>query len=80
MFPLTRKSISIQEVEGSHTFTDPSAAVEDHETEEDSGPQPNGKKEAESSAEEDVGMSGEVGDIDLSLGNIMWFANVVEIY
>ena len=33
--------------------------VEDHETEEDSGPKPNGDKKAKPSAEEDMGMLGE---------------------
>ena len=36
----------------------------DQETGEDSGPKPNGEKEAESSTEEDVGITGEVGDVD----------------
>ena len=45
-----------RKLKGSHTFTAQSAVVEDHETEEDSVPKPNGEKEAESSAEEDVGM------------------------
>ena len=44
--------------------------VEDHDTEEDSGPKPDGKEEAESSPEEDVGMIGEVGNVDPSLGYI----------
>ena len=34
------------------------------------------EKETESSAEEDVGTTGEVGDVDPSLGFVMWFANV----
>ena len=50
----------------------------DQETEEDSDPKPNGEKETESSAEEDVGMSGEVCNIDPSLGYITWFG--VELY
>ena len=54
--------------------------VEDHETEEDSGQKPNGEKEAESSAEEDTGMSGEVDGTDQSLGYIVQFANAVELY
>ena len=45
--------------------------VGDQETEEDSGPKPDGEKEAKSSAEEDVGMSGEVGSTDQSLGYIV---------
>ena len=62
--------MSIQEV----------AAVEDHETEEDPGPKPNGEKQAKSSAEEGMGTLGKVGDVDLSLGYIMQFANAVELY
>ena len=67
-------------MKGNCTFTAPSAAVEDHETGEDSGPKPNEEKEAESSAEEDMGTTGKVGDVDLSLGYITWFANAVELY
>ena len=54
--------------------------VEDHEMEEDSGPKPIEEEEAESPAEEDVGMTVEVGDVDPSLGYIMQFVNVVELY
>ena len=45
-----------RKLKGSHTFTAWSTVVEDHETEEDSGPKPNGEKKAESWAEEDVEM------------------------
>ena len=69
-----------KKLKGNCTFTAQSIAVEDCETEEDSGPKPNGEKEAQSSAEEDAGMTGEVGDIDPSLGYIVQFANVVELY
>ena len=48
--------------------------------EEDSGPKPDGEKEAESSAEEDAGTTGEIGNVDPLLGYITWFANVVEVY
>ena len=44
-----------RKLKGSHTFTVQSAAVEHHETEEDSGPKPDGEKEAESYAEQDTG-------------------------
>ena len=57
------------------TFTACSAAVEDHETEKDSGPKPDREKEGKFSAKEDVGMMGEAGDVDLLLGYIiqpMW--------
>ena len=54
--------------------------MEDCETEEDSGPKPDRKKEAETSAEEDTGMTGEVGNVDPSLGYIMQFANMVKLY
>ena len=57
-----------------------SAAVEDCESEEDSDPKPNGEKDARSSAEKDMGISGEVGGTDKSLGYIIWFANAVELY
>ena len=53
--------------------------VQDHETEEDSGPKPDGEKEAETSAEEDAGTLGKVGNADPSLGYIMWLANKVEL-
>ena len=65
---------------GNHTFTAQSAAVEDHKTEEDSDPKCDGEKEAESSAEEDAGMTGEVSNVDPSLGYVMWFASAVELY
>ena len=54
--------------------------MEDHEAEEDSGPKPNGEKEVKSSDEEDVGMTGEVGNVDLPLSYITCFTNVVELY
>ena len=69
-----------RKLKGSHTFTAQSAAVEDPETEEVSGPKPDGDKEAKCSAEEDTGMSGEVGSIDQSLGYIVQVANAVELY
>ena len=62
-------------LKGNHTFTAWSTVVENHETEEDSDPKPNGEKHTESSAEEDVGTLGTVGDADLSLGYI-----AVELY
>ena len=65
---------------GNHNFTAKLVAVEDHETVEDSGPKSNGEKKADSSGEENAGMSGEAGDIDPSLGYITWFANVIELY
>ena len=61
------------------TFTAQSAAVEDCETEEDSGTKPEGEKGAESSAEEDTGASGKVGSTDQSLGYIIQFTNAVEL-
>ena len=67
-------------MKGNHTLTAQSTAVEDHETQEDSGPKPNEEKEAESPNEEDMGMTGEVSDVDPLLGYIVWFANVVELY
>ena len=69
-----------RKLKGNHTFTTQSAAVEDCETEVDSSPKPNGEKEAESPAEEDAGTTGEVGNVDTSLGYITLFANVVKLY
>ena len=69
-----------RKLEASHTFTAQSAVVEDNETGEDSGPKPNVEKEAVSSTEEDVGMSGKVGGADQSLGNIVQLASAVELY
>ena len=69
-----------RKLKSSHTFTAQSATVADCKTEEDSGPKPSGEKEVESSAEEDVGITGEVGDVDPSLGFVMQFANVVALY
>ena len=62
------------------TFTAQSTVVEDHETEEDSGPKPNEEKEAKYPAEGDVGMTGKVSDVNPLLGYITWFDNVVELY
>ena len=54
--------------------------VEDCEAEKDSGPKPNGEKEAKSSAEEDTGLPDEVSDVDPSLGYIAQFTNALELY
>ena len=69
-----------RKLKGSHTFTAQLAVVEDHEAEEDSGPKPNGEEEAESSAEEDIGPAGDVGNVDQLLGYITEFTNAVELY
>ena len=69
-----------RKLKGSHTFTAQSAVIEDHETEEDLGSKPDGKKEAESSAEEDVGMSGEVDDTDHVIKLYCLVANAIELY
>ena len=45
-------SFPSRKLKGSHTITVQSAVVEDHETEEDSGPNPDREKEAKSPAEE----------------------------
>ena len=60
-----------RKLKGSCTFTTQSAAVEDKEAEEGSGLKLNAKQEAKSSAEEDTGLSGEVGDVDQLLGYIV---------
>ena len=70
---------SSRKLKDSCTFTAQFSVVEDYETEEDSGPKPNGEKEAESSAKEDTGLSGEVDIADQSLGYISQFANAVEL-
>ena len=62
-----------QKLKGNHTFTAWPAAIEDHKTEEDSGPKPDREKEYE-------GTTGDVGDVNPSLGHITQFANVVELY
>ena len=54
--------------------------VEDHETEEDSDLKPDGEKETESSAQEDMAMSGDFGMADQLLGYIVQFTNAVELY
>ena len=69
-----------RKLKGSCTFTAQSAMVEGHETEEDSGPKPDWEKEAKSSAEEDIGLSGKVGSTDQSLNYIVQFTNAVEQY
>ena len=64
-----------RKLKGNCTFTAQSAVVEDHETEQDASPKPSWEKETESSAEEGVGVSGEVGDVDpltTSCGLPMW--------
>ena len=68
-----------RKLKGNCTFTAWCAAVEDNEMEEDSGPK-HDEKETESPAEEDVGMTGEISDVNLSLGYIVWFANAVVLY
>ena len=69
-----------RKLKGSCTFTAQSVVADDRETEEDSGPKPNREMEAESSAEVDMGMLVEIGDVDPFLGYIMWFAIAVELY
>ena len=69
-----------RKLKGNHTFTAWSIAVEDNKTEEDSGPKPNGEKEAEPSAEENMGMTGKVSNVDPSLGFVTQFANTLELY
>ena len=69
-----------RKLKGSCTFTAWTSVEENHETEEDLGPKPNGKKDTRSSAEEDVGMLGKVGNADWPLGYITWFASAVELY
>ena len=69
-----------RKLKSNHTFTAWSVAVEDHETEKDSGPKHKGEKEAKSSAEEDAGMTGEVGEVHPLLGYITQFANAVQLY
>ena len=68
-----------RKLKGSLTFTAQSAVVGDQETEEDSDPNPDGEKEAEVSAEKDVGMTGDVDNVEPSLGYITQFANMVEL-
>ena len=70
-FSLTRESFSTRKLKGNHTFMAQSTAVEDHETEEDPGPTPIGKKEVKSSAEKDAEMMGKVSDVDPLLGFIV---------
>ena len=69
-----------RKLKGNCTFTAQSAVVGDCEMEEDSGPKPNDETEAESPAEEDARLTVEVSDVEPSLGYIVWFANVVELY
>ena len=52
----------------------------DCKTEEDSGQKPDREREAESLAEEDVGTTGKVSNVDPSLGFIVHFTNVVALY
>ena len=54
--------------------------LDNQEIEGYSGPIPDEEKEADSPAEEDVGMTGEVSDVDPLLGNIVRFAIAVELY
>ena len=65
---------------GNCTFTAQTAAVENHETEEDSGLKPDVEKVTESPAEEDAGMTGEIGDVNPLLGYIVQFTNAEELY
>ena len=65
-----------RKLKGNHTFAIQSMAVVDYKTEEIVGLKPNGGKEAESSAGEEVWMTGEVGNVGPSFGYIcglsMW--------
>ena len=54
--------------------------MESNKPEEDLGVKPEGEEEAESSAGEDVETSSGVGGADQSVGYIVHFANVVEMY
>ena len=69
-----------QKLKGSHTFTAWSTTVENNKAEEDSGMKPKGEEEAESSAREDPETSGGVGGADYSVGYIVHFASMVELY
>ena len=69
-----------QKLKGSHTLTTWSATVESNEAEEDSGTKPEGEEKAKSSAGEDAETSSGVGGADQSVGYIVHFANVVELY
>ena len=73
--------IPSRKLKGNCTFTAQSVAVEDCRTEEDSGPKTKGEQEAKCFVEEDVGTTGEVGDVDPSLlGYTAQFANVLELH
>ena len=50
--------------------------VEDFEVEENSGPKPDGEKEAESTAEKDTGWLDEVSNVNLLLGYIAQFTTL----
>ena len=65
-----------QKLKGSHTFT----TVESNKAEEDSGMKPEWEEEAECSAGEDAETSNGVGGMDQSVGYIVCFANMVELY
>ena len=65
---------------GSHTFTTQSTTVESNNIEKDSGVNPEGKEEVESSAGEDAETSSGVGGADQSVGYIVHFANRFKMY
>ena len=54
--------------------------MESNEAEEDSGMKAEGEEEAESSAGEDTETSSRVGGLDQSVGYIVCFANMIELY
>ena len=69
-----------RKLKGNHTFTALSTKVENTETEEDSSVKQEGEEEAESSVEEHAETSRGVRGTAQSVGYIIHFANVVELY
>ena len=72
--------IPSKKLKGSHTFTAWSAMVESNKAAEDSVIKAEDEEEAESSAGEDSETLSGVGGADQSVGYIVCFANVVELY
>ena len=69
-----------QKLKGNHTFTAQSTTVGNNEAEEDSGENQEGEGGAKSSVEEDIETSSRVGGADQSVGHIIHFTNVFNLY
>ena len=62
------------------TFTTQAMTIGNDEAKEDPGEKPEGEGETESSADEDVEVSGRIGEMDQSIEYIVCFMKVIKLY